>query len=160
MSAAPSAAALRSASRTELALGLAGTVLSLVGLALASYLTVAHYTDARALVCSDKGTINCLKVTTSSYAVQHGVPLAVLGLVFFAVMLPLQLPAAWSRPDPLLRRARLVVAAVGAAAAVWLVWVELFRLDAVCLYCTGVHVVAVALFALTGVGTALTAPLD
>ena len=161
MSAAPSpAAALRSASRTELALGLAGTGLSLVGLALASDLTVAHYTDARALVCSDKGTINCLKVTTSSYAVQHGVPLAVLGLVFFAVMLPLQLPAAWSRPDPLLRRARLVVAAVGAAAAVWLVWVELFRLDAVCLYCTGVHVVAVALFALTGVGTALTAPLD
>ena len=160
MSAAPSPAAVRSTSRTELGLGLAGTALTLVGLALASYLTFAHYTDARALVCSDRGTINCLKVTTSSYAVQHGVPLAVLGLVFFAVMLPLQLPAAWSRPDPLLRRARLVVAAVGAAAAVWLVWVELFRLDAVCLYCTGVHVVAVALFALTGVGTALTAPLD
>jgi uncharacterized membrane protein len=160
MSAAPSAAALRSGGRTERRLGLAGTALTLVGLALASYLTYAHYTDARALVCSDKGTIDCLKVTTSSYAVQHGVPLAVLGLVFFAVMLPLQLPGAWSRPDPPLRRARLVVAGVGAAAAVWLVWVELFRLDAVCLYCTGVHIVAVALFALTGIGTALTALLD
>jgi uncharacterized membrane protein len=161
MSAAPSpAAALRSASRTELSLGLAGTALSLLGLALASYLTYAHYTDARALVCSDKGTINCLKVTTSSYAVQHGVPLAVLGLVFFAVMLPLQVPASWARSDPVLRRARLAVATLGAAAAVWLVWVELFRLDAVCLYCTGVHIVAVALFALTGIGTALTAPLD
>ena len=160
MSAAPSAAALRSGGRTELRLGLAGSALAQVGLALASYLTYAHYADARALVCSDKGTINCLKVTTSSYAVQHGVPLAVLGLVFFAVMLPLQLPAAWSRSDPHLRRARLAVAGVGAAAAVWLVWVELFRLDAVCLYCTGVHIVAVALFALTGIGTALTAPLD
>ena len=161
MSVAPSpTAALPRGSRTELRLGLAGTALALVGLALASYLTVAHYTDARALVCSDKGAINCLKVTTSSYAVQHGAPLAVLGLVFFAVMVPLQLPALWSRPDPLLRRARLAVAGVGAAAAVWLVWVELFRLDAVCLYCTGVHIVAVALFALTGIGTALTAPRD
>jgi uncharacterized membrane protein len=160
MSAAPSAASLRSERRTELRLGVAGTALSLIGLALASYLTVAHYADAHALVCSDKGTINCLKVTTSSYAVQHGVPLAVLGLVFFGVMLPLQLPAAWSRADPRLRRVRLAVAGVGAAAAVWLVWVELFRLDAVCLYCTGVHIVAVALFALTGIGTALTAPVD
>ena len=160
MSAAPSPAAVRSTSRTELGLGLAGTALTLVGLALASYLTFAHYTDARALVCSDRGTINCLKVTTSSYAVQHGVPLAVLGVVFFTVMLPLQLPASWARNDPALRRARLAVATLGAAAAVWLVWVELFRLNAVCLYCTGVHIVAVALFALTGIGTAVTAPLD
>ena len=160
MSAAPSPAAVRSASGTELGLGLAGTALTVVGLALASYLTFAHYTDARALVCSDRGTINCLKVTTSSYAVQHGVPLAVLGVVFFTVMLPLQLPASWARNDPALRRARLAVATLGAAAAVWLVWVELFRLNAVCLYCTGVHIAAVALFALTGIGTAVTVPLD
>src|SRR5579864_3149502 len=158
MSAAPSQA-LHSATTTERRLGVAGTVLALVGLGFSAYLTWAHYSDPASLACSDKGTVNCLKVTTSSYAVQHGVPLVVLGLGYFVVALVLQLPPLWARPDPRLRGARVAVATVGAAAAVWLVWVELFRLDAICLYCTGVHIVAVALFALTGIGTAVTAPL-
>lgn len=139
-------------------LGLAGTALSVLGLGLSAYLTYTHYTAATALACPEHGAINCVKVTTSSYAVQHGVPLVVLGLAFFVVTLALQLPPLWARPERWLRGARLGAAAVGAAAAVWLVWVELFRLDAICLYCTGVHIVAVALFALTGVGTAATTP--
>jgi uncharacterized membrane protein len=151
---------VRSEHHTEFRLGLAGSGLAAAGIGFASYLTVAHYTDPTVLACSDKGTVNCLKVTTSSYAVQHGVPLALLGLMFFVVTLVLQLPPLWARADPLLRLVRLALAAGGAAAAVWLVWVELFRLDAICLYCTGVHVVAVALFALTGIGTAATSPLD
>jgi uncharacterized membrane protein len=147
-------------SRTAFRLGLAGSGLATAGIGFSAYLTYAHYTDPKTLVCSDKGAVNCLKVTTSSYAVQHGVPLVVLGLAFFAVTLVLQLPPLWARGDVLTRRARMAVATVGAAAAVWLVWVELFRLDAICLYCTGVHIVAVVLFALTGIGTAVTAPLD
>ncbi len=139
-------------------LGVAGTALSVLGLGFSAYLTYTHYTAATALACPDHGAINCVKVTTSSYAVQHGIPLVVLGLAFFVVTLVLQLPPLWQRPERRLRGARLAAAAVGATAAVWLVWVELFRLDAVCLYCTGVHIVAVALFALTGIGTAATAP--
>jgi uncharacterized membrane protein len=150
---------VRSEQRTEFRLGLVGSAFAIIGLGLSIYLTVAHYSDPKVLACSDRGTVNCLKVTTSSYAVQHGVPLVVLGLGFFVASLVLQLPALWMRNGRFVRPARLVVAATGAAAAVWLVWVELFRLDAVCLYCTGVHIVAVALFALTGIGTAATTPL-
>jgi uncharacterized membrane protein len=139
---------------------MAGTALSLLGIGVSAYLTYAHYTAPTVLACPERGTVNCLKVTTSSYAVQHGVPLVVLGLAFFAVSLVVQLPPLWLRVDRRLRAARLGVAVVGAAAAVWLVWVELFRLDAICLYCTVVHVAAVALFALTGIGTAATAPDD
>ncbi len=138
---------------TSWRLGVAGTGLSAIGLSLSAYLTVAHYTTATTLACPEHGTIDCAKVTTSSYAVQHGVPLVAVALV-------LHLPPLWASTARWVRGSRLAVAAVGAAAAVWLVWVELFRLDAVCLYCTGVHVVAVALFALTGIGTALTAPDD
>ena len=139
-------------------LGICGTALAAVGLGLSAYLTAAHYTSATTLACPDRGTVNCAKVTTSSYAVQHGVPLAVLGLVFFTVSLVLQLPAAWASAARGVRAARLAVATAGAAAVLWLLWVELFRLDAICLYCTGVHVVAVALFVLTVIGTAVTAP--
>lgn len=141
-------------------LGLTGTALSLLGVGVSAYLTYAHYTEPTLLACPERGAVNCLKVTTSSYAVQHGIPLVVLGLVFFAVSLVLQLPPVWLRPEPWIRGARLAVAVIGAAAAVWLVWVELFRLDAICLYCTVVHVAAVALFMLTGIGGAATAPDD
>jgi uncharacterized membrane protein len=136
-----------------------GTALAAIGLGLSAYLTAAHYTTAATLACPEHGTVDCAKVTTSSYAVQHGVPLAVLGLVFFAASLALHLPPMWARGTAV-RGARVALATVGAAAVVWLLWVELFRLDAICLYCTGVHVVAIALFVLTGIGTAATAPDD
>lgn len=151
---------MRSEQRTEFRVGLAASALAVIGLGLSIYLTVAHYGHSTVLACPDKGAVNCVKVTTSSYAVQHGVPLAVLGLGFFVASLALNLPPIWIRPIPLVRSARLAVAAAGAAAAVWLVWVELFRLDAICLYCTGVHIVAVALFAVAGIGTAATSPLS
>ena len=60
--------------------------LSLVAVAIASYLTVTHYTDPAALACPDTGIVNCTLVTTSSWSVLFGVPLAVLGLVWAVVM--------------------------------------------------------------------------
>jgi uncharacterized membrane protein len=40
----------------------------------------------------------------------------------------------------------------------WLVYVELFRLDALCLYCTAVHVITVLLFITVALGTVATGP--
>ena len=42
--------------------------------------------------------------------------------------------------------ARLVVAGAGAAMVLYLVYVELFRIGAICLWCTAMHVTAVCLF--------------
>ncbi|MFI5041067.1 MAG: vitamin K epoxide reductase family protein [Acidimicrobiales bacterium] len=132
--------------------------LALVGVAVSAYLTVAHYSTTAVLACSDKGVVNCAKVTTSSYSVVAGIPVAVLGLVFFVAMVGLQTPFAWRSPRADVRIVRLALASTGAAAVVWLIYVELFRLDAICLYCTIVHLLAVALFVQTGLGTAATAP--
>lgn len=137
---------------------LAGSGLSVLGIALGTYLTVAHYTTASVLACAETGVINCTKVTSSSYSVVRGVPVALGGLLYFVAMLPLQLPRAWRSPSAALRHARLAWSLVGVAAVLWLVYVELFRLDAICLYCTAVHVVTIALFGLTAVGTALAPP--
>jgi uncharacterized membrane protein len=122
--------------------------LCVLGLADAAYLTYEHYTASTTLACSDSGAINCLKVTTSSYAKVAGVPVALLGLVFFVVMTALCLPAAWESGRENVSRARVAWAAVGMASVIYLVWVELFRVDAICLWCTGVHVLTFALFAL------------
>lgn len=124
------------------------SVLCVLGLLDAAYLTYEHFTQSTTLACSESATINCLKVTTSSYAVILGVPVAVLGLVFFVAMTALCLPAAWRRPGPTgqtLMRLRILGCAVGVVSALYLVGVELFGVDAICLWCTGVHVLTFAL---------------
>lgn len=130
------------------------TALSVLGLGVAAYLTFEHYTGNSTLSCSENGLINCLKVTTSPESRIVGIPVAVLGLAFFAGILPLQLPVAWraGRPWAQLRLAGLVV---GVGMVAYLVYTELVTIDAVCLWCTAVHVITILLFAVTVVGTAL-----
>ncbi len=141
---------------THRTLGLAGAGLSALGLGASVYLTIAHYESSTVLACPDRGVVNCAKVTSSSYATQFGIPLVLFGLAFFAVMLAVQTPWAWQASNRVLRNGRMGLAAAGTVTAVWLIWVELFRLDAICLYCTVAHVAAIALFILTGLGTAVT----
>ena len=127
------------------------------GLAVSAYLTIAHYTQTVTLACPATATINCEKVTSSAQSELLGIPVAVLGLVFFAAMSALAIPAAWRPGRPRLRLARLGVAALGVCFVARLVYAELFEIDAICLWCTVVHVLAVALFAITALGTAATA---
>jgi uncharacterized membrane protein len=133
--------------------GLVGTLVSLAGLGVAGYLTYEHYTGSTSLVCSDKGIVNCLAVTTSSYSKVAGIPVAVLGLAFFAVMVILQLPVMWNRTEPVIRRARVAWAGVGLAPVVYLLYTELFRIDAICLWCTAVHVLTFIVFVSTVLAT-------
>lgn len=130
----------------------------LAGIGVATYLTISHYTTPAILACPEKGLINCAKVTTSSYSAIMGVPVALLGLLFFLVMLPLQLPWAWRSSQLLIRWGRMAWASVGVLSVFWLIYVELFRLNAICLFCTAVHVLTVILFGLTAIGTAYTSP--
>ena len=134
----------------------AGTLIAAAGAAVAGYLTYAHYHGATVLACPDRGIVDCATVTTSSYSVIAGVPVAVIGLAYFVVMVVLELPWNWRLPRPVWRRLRVAASAAGAAVAIWLIYVELFRLDAICLYCTAVHSLALALFAVTALGAAWT----
>ena len=120
--------------------------LSLIAVAVASYLTVTHYADPAALACPDTGIVNCTLVTTSSWSAIAGVPLAVLGLVWALVMAGLCVPWVWRSTARWVDSARLGTSAAGAAMVVYLVYVELFRLSAICLWCTAMHVTAVCLF--------------
>ncbi len=116
---------------------------ALLGLAISIYLTVEHYTAATTLACPDSGAINCAKVTTSSYAHVAGVPVALAGALYFLVMVGLLSPPAWAMPG--VRPVRLAAAGIGMTAVIYLVWAELFRIDAICLWCTAVHVCTTAM---------------
>ena len=132
--------------------------LALVGLALSVYLTVEHYTAPGTLACPVGGAVDCEQVTTSSQSKFVGIPVAVLGIVFFVAALALCLPVMWRRPDPRLWRVRIGVAALGLAFAVYLIFAELFLIEAFCLWCTGVHLVAFGLFAVVVMASALADP--
>ncbi|MGI5237308.1 vitamin K epoxide reductase family protein [Dactylosporangium sp. CA-139066] len=139
---------------------LASLVLAVAGLAVSVYLTIEHFTSSSTLACPETGALNCLKVTTSEQSAVLGIPVVVLGLVYFVVMLVAALPPLWRSKSPLIRYGRLAFAAIGVIFVFYLVFSELFTLGAICLWCTAVHVLAVALFAVTALGTAYADPSD
>ena len=134
------------------------------GLGVSIYLTVAHYTETVTLACPQTATVNCEKVTSSAQSTFLGAPVAVLGIGYFAVMLLLCLPAAWRAGGhgPMgrlrllhwLRWLRPLAALGGVGFVAWLVYAELFIVNAICLWCTAVHVLAFALFGVIAFGTA------
>jgi len=134
---------------TPLWLQLTTLALSLCGLGVSLYLTVAHYTTPATLACPDTGVINCAKVTTSPESVVFGVfPVAVLGLAFYLFMTAVNSPWAWRADWPVLRWARLGSLIAGVAFVLYLIYTELFTLDAICLWCTSIHIITFLLFAL------------
>jgi uncharacterized membrane protein len=129
--------------------------LSIAGLAVAAYLTYEHFTAGTTLACPDTGVVNCGKVTSSSYSKLFGIPVALLGLGFFAAMTALALPPLWRTASPWPSRLRLAAVVVGVVFVCYLIWAELFQIDAICLWCTVVHALTIVLFGLVVIRQAL-----
>ncbi len=125
----------------------AALLLSIGGLGVSTYLTVAHFSHTP-LACSDSGIVNCEKVTTSAQSVFLGVPVAVWGLLFFAAMVALNLPVAWRSTDRRVHALRLAATVVGMCFVLYLVAAELLIIKNICLWCTSVHAITFLLFVL------------
>ena len=132
---------------------IAAPLLCLAGLGVSLYLTIAHYNAKVTLACPATGIVNCAKVTESPQSAILGVPVALLGLLYFVAITPLHLPAAWRSESGLVRRARVAAALAGILTVLYLIYMELFTLDALCLWCTAVHGITFLLFVVTLVGT-------
>lgn len=126
-----------------------GLAISLLGLGVSIYLTIEHYTGNTTLACSSTGTIDCAKVTTSPESKIIGIPVAVLGLPFFVAMVLANIPPLWRSGLTWIRYGRLASVIVGMCFVLYLVYVELFRVDAICLWCTSVHVLTFLLLVVT-----------
>jgi uncharacterized membrane protein len=134
--------------------------LALIGLGISTYLTIEHYTGSKNLVCSATAHVDCLKVTTSSQSEIFGhIPVAVTGLAYFVVMTALVTPWAWRAANPWIGRLRLAGAVSGIGMVAYLVFAEAVQIKAICLWCTGVHIVTFLLF-LTVLAAYLLRPLE
>jgi uncharacterized membrane protein len=129
----------------------AQALLSVVGLAVAAYLTSVHYAGVP-LACTKGGLVDCAAVTTSPYSVISGtqVPITLPGMLWFVVNFAFVL-AAWRaqwRPPARLLVAHAVWGALGLLTVLYLVYVEIVRLDKICEWCTVVHVLTLISFLL------------
>jgi uncharacterized membrane protein len=118
--------------------------LSLIGLGLSVYLSIIHF-DKHLLVCSTNSIVNCDLVTTSPQSRFIGIPVAFLGLANYVVMSALNSPWAWRARARWIHVARFAIVIVSMCFVLWLIYAEVEIIGAICLYCTGVHIVTFAL---------------
>ena len=119
-------------------LRLAALLLAVLALAVAGYLTYVHYAELEPICAGGGG--GCERVQNSSYAELAGVPVAVLGLVGYALILA----SLWV-PGDAGRVAGAVFALAGFGFSAYLTWLELFEIDALCQWCVVSAVLMTAL---------------
>lgn len=115
-------------------------VLSTIGLGLASYLTYVHYAGEQVLCTSD----SCELVQTSVYSKLAGVPVALLGLIGYALILTSLL----LREREQTRLATLGFTTVGFGFSAYLTGRELFSLHHICEWCVSSAIIMTILMLL------------
>jgi uncharacterized membrane protein len=124
-----SAAALRSRTAPRIGLRAVSAAVAVIGLGIASYLTIVHYAGGEPVCAVAHG---CATVQKSRYAELAGVPVAVLGLGGYVAIL-----ASLTRDGEWARTLTAFIAVAGFAFSAWLTYVEVVRLDAICIWCVG-----------------------
>ena len=107
----------------------ASAAVGLVGLGIASYLTVVHYAGGSPACAIAHG---CEVVQQSRYAKVGGVPVALAGLAGYVAIL-----ATLVRDGETWRTATAFLALAGLGFSLWLTWVEVGMLHAICIWCVG-----------------------
>jgi len=121
------------------------------GFVISLYLTLVHY---RGYVSPCYVVHGCEEVQTSKYSVILGVPLALLGAVFFGLMFYLGIGLLTSSRVLVLRVYR-VLAFAGALAIIPLFLLQAIVLKAFCTYCVATEAIMLFLWVLSFLITAL-----
>lgn len=134
------------------------TIFALVGLCAASASTWVHYRilndPAYSSFCDVNATFNCTEAYTSRFGAFAGVPVALLGLLFFAGVLGLialcSQSATASRNLP---GYIFLASTIGLAVILYLAYASYAILHVVCLLCAGTYLAVIGLFLLSGSAT-------
>ncbi len=121
------------------------TILTLFGLGVSGYLTYTHLFGVP-IYCG--GTSSCELVNSSRYAFLGPIPVSLLGLIGYLVILALSfIPTNEDRQWP----AQLIfgVALIGVMFQLYLTYVELFVLHAICYWCVASQILILLIFILS-----------
>ncbi len=106
-------------------------IFSFTGFLNAAFLTIEHYSGKVPPCAIFTG---CDTVTTSQYATILGIPVALLGTIYYLSVLVLVV-AYWDSKKPKFINAASLITVLGFLASVYFVSIQLFVLKAICLYC-------------------------
>lgn len=109
-------------------------VLSLPGMAVSAYLTYGYFAESSLFCELGHG---CDTVKDSEYSAIFGVPVALLGVLMYIAILATAVAGVW-RPAALSELSSLGLFAMGFFGTIYsayLTWLELYRIEAVCMWC-------------------------
>lgn len=123
---------------------LVSSLLGILGLAIAIYLTIVHY-EERLLVCA-VGNGGCETVQTSQWATIASIPIALLGVAVYLVLVGLMIVR---RVYPELAfLATVAIAGItlaGVLYEIYLTYVEIWVIEAICQWCVAFAIVTLLL---------------
>jgi len=117
--------------------------LTLIGLGVASYLTVIHYGHIKPL-CGKSGG-SCAEVQSSTYSKVAGVPVALIGLIGYVLILGTLL----APENENSRLATTVLILGGWGFSAYLTYREIFSLEKICEWCVSSAIIMTILLGLT-----------
>lgn len=106
-------------------------ILSVIGIFDTAYLTIKRFTHDSVNCSIFEG---CDFVTTSVYSAILGIPVAVLGIIFYVAVLALSIFYLKSKNKKILTSI-LGLSSVGFLMSLWFIYTQAFILNAFCLYC-------------------------
>ncbi len=131
-------------------------VFALVGLGASSWSSYVHYNlltiPSYSSFCDVSATVSCAEAYTSRYGSFLGVPVAILGVVFFVVIAVLAGVA--GRPSSAARETAaayiFVLSTIGLAFALYLAWASYVVLKVFCILCAVTYASVIAIFMVSG----------
>ena len=121
-------------------------LLALVGLMESVYLTLYHYGYVGTLACA--GAESCEKVQASRYAMQFGIPVALYGVAGYLVLLVTAMAGLQGRGAESATPSRIIalLSGIGVAFSLYLTYLELFVIHAICKWCVGSAIIITLIF--------------
>ncbi|MEX2515047.1 MAG: vitamin K epoxide reductase family protein [Candidatus Paceibacterota bacterium] len=103
----------------------------LIGFGDSVYLTISHYSSVP-VVCNIID--GCSTVLASSWATIFGIPVSVLGVLYYATLLTL-LTVFFFRRDRISHSGLLAVATIGMMMSFWFLYLQIWEIEAFCQFC-------------------------
>ena len=122
-------------------------LIALIGVFLSLYLTLFKLGYIGTLAC---GSGSCETVQLSRWGDFLGLPVAAWGVGYYAIVLALAFAAVQERyaDSPRLTKALVYVTGAGLLFSLWLTYLELFVIHAICRWCLGSAAITLVLFGL------------
>ena len=126
-------------------------IVAILGFADASYLTFEHYMG---VIPPCSVTEGCATVLTSGYSVIFGVPVSLLGAIYYFVVAFgafMYLESKHGKGEiaahhSVILKWTLIATALGFGMSLWFVYLQLFILHSICIYCMGSATTSTVLF--------------